>query len=90
MKSFERIAVLGTGAIGSSLAADLSRAGRAPTLIDQWPDHVEAMRERGLTIAFRDADTFTVPVRAMHLCDLASARQRFDLVFLASKSNDTR
>lgn len=90
MKTFDSIAVLGTGAIGSSIAADLVRAGRAVTLVDQWPAHVEAMRELGLTVAFRDADTFNVPVRALHLCDLAAARERFDLVILASKSNDAR
>ncbi len=88
--SFGSIAVLGTGAIGSSIAADLVREGHDVTLVDQWPAHVEAMRAQGLTLAFRDADTFNVPVRALHLCDLASARRRFDLVFLASKSNDAR
>jgi 2-dehydropantoate 2-reductase len=31
-----------------------------------------------------------VPVRALHLCDLASAKLEFDIVFLAVKSNDHR
>jgi 2-dehydropantoate 2-reductase len=31
-----------------------------------------------------------VPVRALHLCDLASANVGFDIVFLAVKSNDHR
>ena len=61
--SFGSIAVLGTGAIGSSIAADLVREGHDVTLVDQWPAHVEAMRAQGLTLAFRDADTFDVPVR---------------------------
>jgi len=39
------IAVLGTGAIGSSVGADLTKAGHDVVLIDQWPAHVEAMRK---------------------------------------------
>lgn len=39
-----RIAVLGTGAQGASVAADFAVAGLDVTLIDQWPAHVEAMR----------------------------------------------
>ena len=45
-----KIAVLGTGANGSCTAADLTRTGHDVTLFDQWPEHVEVMRERGLTI----------------------------------------
>ena len=44
-----RIAVLGTGANGATIAADLSRAGHDVVLIDQWAAHVEAMRARGVT-----------------------------------------
>jgi glycine/D-amino acid oxidase-like deaminating enzyme len=36
------VAVLGTGSIGSSTAADLVEAGINLVLIDQWPAHVEA------------------------------------------------
>ncbi len=32
-----KIAVLGAGAIGSSIAADLTQAGLDVTVIDQWP-----------------------------------------------------
>jgi len=80
---------LGTGAIGSSVGADLARAGYDVTLIDQWPAHVEAMRRRGLRVVMSD-DDFTVPVRAYHLCDLADANETFDVVLLAAKSYDTR
>ena len=38
-----KIAVLGTGANGSCIAASLIEAGRDVVLIDQWPAHVEAM-----------------------------------------------
>jgi 2-dehydropantoate 2-reductase len=83
------IAVLGCGAIGSSVGADLTHAGYDPALIDQWPAHVEAMRTAGLHVKMTDGD-LQIPVRAYHLCDLASAKLEFDIVFLASKSNDHR
>ena len=85
----KRIAVLGTGAIGSSVGADLIRCGYDVALIDQWPAHVEAMRARGLRVAMSD-DDFSVPVRALHLCDLAHANPRYDIVMLTAKSYDTR
>ena len=60
-----RIAVLGTGANGASIAADLVAAGHDVTLIEQWPAHVEAMRADGLRIEMPD-DTLQVDVRAHH------------------------
>ena len=84
-----RIAVLGAGAIGSSVGADLTRAGHDVTIIDQWPAQVEAMKSEGLRIQMPDEELH-VPVRALHLCDLASANLEFDIVLLAVKSNDHR
>ena len=84
-----KIAVLGAGAIGSSVAADLTQAGYDITVIDQWPAQVEAMKATGLHIQMADGDV-KVPVKALHLCDLASANLEFDIVFLAVKSNDHR
>ena len=43
-----RIAVLGTGANGAAVGADLTRAGLDVTLIDQWPANVERMRTDGV------------------------------------------
>ena len=86
---FGKIAVLGAGAIGSSVGADLTRAGLDVTIIDQWPAQVEAMKATGLHIQMPDGD-LQVAVRALHLCELASARLEFDCVFLAVKSNDHR
>jgi 2-dehydropantoate 2-reductase len=86
----KRMAVLGVGAIGGSVGADLTRAGHDVVLIDQWPAHVEAMKASGLRVSLRDGGELCVPVRALHLCDLASSRLELDIVFLACKSNDTR
>src|ERR1043166_6365129 len=85
----KKIAVLGTGANGSCVAADLTRAGYDVALIDQWPAHVEAMRANGLRISIPHEELH-VPVRAYHLCDLCMLNATFDLVFLVVKAYDTR
>ena len=85
----KKIAVLGTGANGSCAAADLIDAGLDVTLIDQWPAHVEAMRAKGLTIQMPEREQH-VKVNAHHLCDVATFREKFDVVFLVVKAYDTR
>ena len=85
----KKIAVLGCGAIGSSISADLTKAGYDITVVDQWPAQVETLKSTGLHIQMTDGDV-QVPVHAYHLCDLASANLEFDIVFLAVKSNDHR
>jgi 2-dehydropantoate 2-reductase len=85
----KKIAVLGTGANGSCIAADLTRKGHDVVLIDQWPEHVETMREEGLRISMPDEDLH-VQVRAHHLCDVCTLNQSFDIVLLVSKAYDTR
>ena len=84
-----KIAVLGTGANGSCIAASLIDAGLDVTLIDQWPAHVEAMRANGLKITMPDREQH-VKVRAHHLCDVCTFREPFDVVLLAVKAYDTR
>jgi 2-dehydropantoate 2-reductase len=85
----QKIAVLGTGANGSCIAASLVDAGRDVTLIDQWPAHVEAMRANGIQISMPDSD-LQVPVRAYHLCNVCTLHDTFDVVLLAMKAYDTR
>jgi 2-dehydropantoate 2-reductase len=84
-----KIAVVGAGAIGSSISADMTHAGLDVTVIDQWPAQVEAMRASGLTIRMPEQE-LKVAMRALHLCDMSSANLEFDYVFLAVKSNDHR
>lgn len=85
----KKIAVLGAGAIGSSVGADLTHAGHDVALIDQWPAHVEAMKANGLRVSMTDGELHTA-VRAYHLCDVSTLNQPFDIVLLAAKSYDTR
>jgi 2-dehydropantoate 2-reductase len=82
------IAVLGAGAIGSSVGADLTGAGEDVVLIDPWPAHVEAMRNDGLRVVMPDLEVDT-RVRALHIGELASERPTFEIVLLAAKSYDT-
>ena len=85
-----KIAILGTGAIGASLGADMVRAGLDVTFIEQWPAHVEAMREHGLTVHLPDGTTEVTPVNVYHLCQVAELREPFDIVFVSAKTYDTR
>jgi 2-dehydropantoate 2-reductase len=84
-----KIAVVGAGANGASIGADLTCAGHDVTLVEQWPAHVEAMRADGLHIAMPRVTTHTA-VRACHLCDVATLRERFDVVLVVMKAYDTR
>ncbi len=85
----KQIAVLSTGAIGSSIGADLAHAGYSVSLVDQWPAHVEAMKANGLQVKMPDSELHT-KVEAYHLCELSSLNRQFDIVLLAAKSHDTR
>ena len=84
----KKIAILGTGANGSCMAAELIEAGYDVTLIDQWPAHIEAMRADGLRIQMDGAEQH-VQVRAYHLCEVCTFEDKFDIVLLAMKAYDT-
>jgi 2-dehydropantoate 2-reductase len=83
------IAIVGTGANGSCVAADLIQAGYNTTLVDQWPDHVAAMRSEGLTINMPE-EIINVEVDAINLCDVCSLNKIFDYVFVMVKAYDTK
>lgn len=85
----KNIAVLGVGAIGGSIGADLINAGYDVLLIDQWPEHIETIRAKGLTINLPDEKIIHVKAQAAHLCEVCALRKQFDIVFLAAKSYDS-
>jgi 2-dehydropantoate 2-reductase len=84
-----RIAFLGTGAQGASIAADFALAGLDVTFIDQWPDHIEAIRKNGITVNL-PTRSINAKVPALHLCQIAEVKGHFDLVFLVVKAYDTK
>ncbi|MDH3739347.1 MAG: 2-dehydropantoate 2-reductase [Alphaproteobacteria bacterium] len=85
----KKIAVLATGANGSCIAADLTRAGLDVSIIDQWAVHIEEMRANGLTIRTKQED-YNVAVQAYHLSDVCTLNEKFDIVLLTSKAYDSR
>tara|TARA_R110002110_G_scaffold395138_2_gene609630 strand:+ start:122410 stop:123438 length:1029 start_codon:yes stop_codon:yes gene_type:complete len=85
----KRIAIMGSGANGSAIGADLVHAGLDVKLIDQWPAHVEAMRANGVTVRLPD-ETINTSVDAYHLCDIATFTEPFDVVLMLFKAYDTR
>ena len=85
----KKIAVLGTGANGSSTAADLERTGHDVVMIDQWPAHIEKVRADGLRIRMPEEEVHVRP-RAYHLTDVCTLHETYDVVFLMPKAYDTR
>ena len=83
-----RIGIIGVGAIGGIVGGMLSKAGRDVTLIDQWPEHVEIMRTRGLKLSGTGGDHL-VKVKALHIHELQTVEEPFDAVFISVKSYDT-
>ena len=88
----KRIAVVGAGAVGGYVGASLAHAGHDVTLVDPWPEHVEAIRANGMNLyGMTEAERKTVKVNAIHLTELQSfAKQRpVDIALLSVKSYDT-
>jgi 2-dehydropantoate 2-reductase len=87
-----RIAIMGAGAVGCYAGAYMAQAGEDVTFIDMWPEHVEQMRTKGLTISHaRDVEPFTVKVRALHLTEVQQLAKEapIDIAFVCVKSYDT-
>ena len=87
-----RIAVMGAGAVGGYVGGYLSSLGHDVTLIDPWPEHVQAIRTRGLELSgMTPEECFTVRVPTFHLTEVQSiAKQRpIDIAIVSVKSYDT-
>jgi 2-dehydropantoate 2-reductase len=84
-----RIAFVGTGAQGASIGADFVLAGHDVTFVEQWPAHVEAIREKGITVNLPE-ETINAKVPALHFCQVAEIKEKFDLIFLVVKAYDTK
>jgi 2-dehydropantoate 2-reductase len=77
-----KIAIVGTGAMGSVYAGLFASAGHEVWAIDRWREHVDAMRARGLRLEGASGDR-TVQVNATTDAREAGA---CDLVILATKA----
>src|SRR5262252_9276518 len=83
-----RILFLGGGAIGSYLGAFLSRSGHDVTIVDMWPEHVEAIRERGISVT-GPHEPFVAQPTALHVHEAQRLAANFDIAFVAMKAYDT-
>ncbi len=77
-----KIAIVGTGAMGSVYAGLLASAGHEVWAIDAWKEHVEAMHAKGLRLEGKSGDR-TVRV---HATTDAKDAGPCDLVILATKA----
>lgn len=89
----KRIAMVGAGALGGYVGGYLARGGQDVTLIDMWPENIEAIRARGLELdGVTPEEKFTVRnVKTMHLTEVQSlSREKpIDIAFVSVKSYDT-
>ncbi len=83
-----RIGIIGGGAIGGYTGGMLTKAGHDVTIVDQWPEHVAAVKANGLTIRHND-DEINVPANYININELQSIDDPFDYGFVAVKSYDT-
>ena len=77
-----KIAIVGTGAMGSVYAGLFASAGHEVWAIDRWREHVDAIREKGLRVEGASGDR-TVRI---HATTEPGEAGPCDLVVLATKA----
>jgi len=82
------IAILGVGAIGGVIGGYLANNDYQPTLIDLWPENIAHIKTNGITVT-GIGEEFTANAKALHLGEVSSTRQFFDMVIISVKSYDT-
>jgi 2-dehydropantoate 2-reductase len=81
-----KIAVVGTGAMGSVYAGLLGAAGNEVWAVDLWQEHVDAIRQHGLRV---EGPTEDRTVRIQATTDAAEVGEA-ELVVIATKAMDVR
>ena len=84
MISYLRVWIIGTGAVGSAIAAELTRTGRAQVVLVGSSVHWAAVRARGLRVAVSGDAPQTLRIDARSLDSLPVLGEQ-DLVLLTSK-----
>ena len=83
---------VGGGAVGGYVSGHMAAHGYDVTVIDMWPENVEAIRKDGLRLSgTTPEETLTGKPRAVHLCDVPQLAHEkpFDIAFVCMKSYDT-
>jgi 2-dehydropantoate 2-reductase len=85
----KKLAFMGAGAVGSYIGGHFSRHGADVTLIDPWPDHIEAIKRDGLHLEGTQGEYLVHP-KALHLHEVQSLfKDPVDIAFVCVKSYDT-
>lgn len=85
---FDKIAVVGTGVIGTLAGGFLTLGGHDVTVVPAFRRNaVDILRRDGITIQY-EGETLHTPVKAEFIDDIP-AEETFDLVLITGKSNDT-
>src|SRR5579863_6428212 len=88
----KRIVVVGAGAIGGYTGGNLAHNGLDVTLVDPWPEDVEAIRRDGLLLeGVTPEETVVARPKTLHLTELQhlSKERPIDIAFISMKSYDT-
>src|SRR6476469_2163582 len=84
-----RVCIVGAGAVGGYVGAHMAHAGVDVTLVDAWPEHVQAISSEGIVVSGM-AGTVATPLRVLHVSDVPQLvrDQPFDFAFIAVKAYD--
>lgn len=82
------VVIVGTGSIGSILAAHLTEAGHHVSAVDGWYPHVEELRGNGVRIAAPD-ETVQVRADARNIDELHEIERPVDVLLVAVKAYES-
>jgi len=77
-----KIAIAGSGAMGSRFGYMLQQSGNDVTLLDLWPEHIAAINNKGLSVEANDTQQF-VQIPAAFPKDV---HDNYDLILLFTKA----
>ena len=80
----QKVAIVGTGAMGSVYAALMAEAGNEVWAVDTWTEHVDAINAIGLRVEGASGDRVVRGIRAV--TELAEA-EPCDLYVIATKGS---
>lgn len=80
------VVVVGAGAMGSVFGGLLAEGGLDVTLVDVWPEHVRAIRERGLRMVGQGGDR----IIKVKITDDARGIHHGDIVFFQCKATGNK
>lgn len=81
-----KIAIAGSGALGSSFGFMLKKGGHEVTLMDFWEEHIQTVQNEGLTVDV-NGKTETIEIS---MDKPENINEKFDVVFIFTKSMGLR